>query len=69
MSKTPMSLNGRTKYDNLPAPSAVVRAWMEPGSHRAHHERMKQEVRDAMPLLGKALDRMGAGYKSDESTV
>ena len=69
MPHTPTSPNGRTKHDNLPPPSAVVKAWMEPGPYPAYHNRMKQYVRNAMPLLGKALDRMGAGYEPDEPTV
>ena len=55
---TPTTPKGLHKYDLLTPPSAVVKAWTEPGVNRRYHERMKQEVRNAMPLLGAALDRM-----------
>lgn len=44
-------------YDHLPAVKAIVLAWSEPGPEPAFHESMKHQVREAMPLLGRALDR------------
>ena len=47
-----------TMYDSLPAVNAIYRAWTEPGDNPIWHARMKNEVRSAMPLLGRALDQM-----------
>ena len=44
-------------YDHLPALEAALQAWAEPGPVPGYHEAMKRNVREAMPLLGKALDR------------
>ena len=56
--RTPMSYTGMTMYDSLPAVNAIYRAWTEPGDNPIWHAQMKNEVRSAMPLLGRALDRM-----------
>lgn len=37
---------------------AVLRAWTDPGAHPAWHARAQREVRNAMPVLAAALDRM-----------
>ena len=39
---------------------AVIEAWTRPGPHPQWHEAAKREVRDAMPVLAAALDRMAA---------
>lgn len=44
-------------YDHLPALDAALQAWTTPGPDPFYHEAMKRNVREAMPLLGKALDR------------
>lgn len=56
--KTPVTDNGLRKYDHLPPEEALVRAWTTPGSHPRWNEARKQEVRDGMPLLARALDRL-----------
>lgn len=37
---------------------ATVRAWNDPGKHPDWHYRAKLEVRNAMPALAAALDRL-----------
>lgn len=44
-------------YDHLPALEAALQAWAEPGPSPGFHEDMKRNVRLAMPLLARALDR------------
>lgn len=39
---------------------AVLEAWINPGPVPAWHRAAQQEVRDAMPVLAAALDRMAA---------
>jgi hypothetical protein len=49
---------GLRKFDGLRAEEAVVRAWADPGDRGGWHERARDEVRETMPLLARALDRM-----------
>lgn len=56
--KTPVTLEGLRKFDHLPADQAVVEAWTSLGSNPSWGLKSKQLVRDAMPLLARALDRM-----------
>ena len=56
--KTQMSESGMTMYDRIPVTNAIYKAWVEPGDNPGWHAQMKNEVRSAMPLLGRALDRM-----------
>ena len=44
-------------YDHLPALEAALQAWTTPGPVPGYHEAMKRNVRLAMPLLARALDR------------
>lgn len=46
------------KFDGMVAEAAVLRSWMDPGRNPAYHDQMQQIVRESMPLLGRALDRM-----------
>lgn len=45
-------------YDALPPAEAVAAAWANPGPHPAYHRRMQAEVRQSMPVLARALDRL-----------
>jgi hypothetical protein len=56
--KTPYTDKGLVQYDGLEPLDAVIKAWTEPGPHPAWHEETKRVVRDAMPLLARALDRL-----------
>lgn len=58
MKKTPVTEEGLKQFDELRVTAAIFAAWNFPGKHPKHHEKMKQEVRDAMPVLGRALDRL-----------
>lgn len=49
---------GVQKFDGMPAEAAVLRSWMDPGRNPEYHRAMQAVVRDTMPLLGRALDRM-----------
>lgn len=55
---TPTSGAGRTVLDHLPPEVALVRAWTEPGSNPRWHRMCVQVVRDCMPVLARALDRL-----------
>lgn len=46
-------------WDHLPAAEAVARAWADPGPKQGTwHVHARRDVRDLMPLLGRALDRL-----------
>ena len=48
-----------TVWDHLPPAEAVARAWADPGPKRGTwHVHARRDVRDLMPLLGRALDRL-----------
>lgn len=55
--KTPTTDEGLAKHDELPPLEAIRKAWREPGINPKWHRASKQVVRDAMPLLARALDR------------
>jgi hypothetical protein len=55
---TPTTAQGLRQYDRFPAAEAAVLAWDNPGPRPAWHRAMKEEVRNAMPLLARALDRL-----------
>lgn len=55
--RTPYSEDGIRKLDDLPAADAVLLAWAMKGRNPKYHERAQQQVRDLMPVLGRALDR------------
>lgn len=46
------------EFDDLPSGVAVMMAWSEAGAEPDYHEFMKRQVRETMPVLGRALDRM-----------
>lgn len=56
--KTPTTETGLRKYDDLPAAEAVLKAWTEAGNHPAWDYERKQETRQSLPLLARALDRL-----------
>lgn len=60
--KTPITPDGLIKYDDLPVEEALWRAWNDPGSHSVQrltwHAYRRKDVRDNMPLLARALDRL-----------
>ena len=56
--KTPVTDAGLRMYDHLPAEEAAVRAWTVAGRSPELHRKQQQEVRDRMPLLARALDRL-----------
>jgi hypothetical protein len=65
--KTPYTDKGLIQYDHLTPVEAVAKAWTEPGPHPAWHEETKRAVRDAMPLLARALDRLTTERGTQES--
>lgn len=71
--KTPTTPEGLRKFDHLPPVEAVWRAWTDPGPNVEWHNRAKQQVQDAMPLLARALDRVvhgepgSSGWLGDET--
>lgn len=56
---TPTTPDGLCRYDRLPPAEAARRAWTEPGPNPDWHRQMQDEVRRRMPLLVRALERMG----------
>lgn len=57
-STTPVSEAGLRKYDDLPAAEAAVKAWTTPGNNPDWNAERMEDVRAAMPLLARALDRL-----------
>jgi len=55
---TPTTPAGLQKYDHQDAVQAAINAWMNPGPYGEWHEMMKVNVRQGMPLLARALDRL-----------
>jgi hypothetical protein len=60
VSHTPVTPAGLRSLDHLAPRDAAVRAWTDPGPHPPWHRKMQAEVRDSMPLLARALDRLTA---------
>lgn len=58
MTKTPVTRKGLQQYDKMLPADAAMLAWGNAGEHPEYHRKMKEEVRRAMPLLARALDRM-----------
>ena len=56
--KTPVTSGGLRKYDNLPPADAALKAWTTAGSHPEWDAACKREVRNLLPLLARALDRL-----------
>lgn len=61
--RTPTTPRGRAAYDHLPPFDAIVKAWTEPGPSPYWHREAQDQVRRAMPVLARALDR-AAGQRS-----
>ena len=55
--RTPVTSRGRAAYDHLPPLEAIVKAWTEPGPSSYWHREAQDQVRRAMPVLARALDR------------
>jgi len=55
---TPTTPSGLRKYDHLPPAEAARRAWTTAGNHPEWDAACKDEVRNLLPLLARALDRM-----------
>jgi len=57
--KTPYTEDGLRRFDQLPAAEAVAAAWLEVDSRHADwHRKSQQVVRDAMPVLARAVERL-----------
>lgn len=55
---TPTTPGGLRQFDALPAAEAVVAAWMRPGRSPRYHKAAQADMRAAMPVLARALDRL-----------
>lgn len=55
---TPTTGRGLSRFDGLEPEEALALAWSEPGRNKAWHRLTQQVVRDCMPLLARALDRL-----------
>jgi hypothetical protein len=62
---------GLDKYDHLSPEESVVAAWTASYANPELNETAKDQVRDAMPLLARALDRMAndASDNDDDSEI
>ena len=58
MSKTPVTRKGLKQFDWMTPEQAALNAWTQVGGNPYWHDKMRTQVRDAMPLLARALDRM-----------
>lgn len=56
--KTPVTDKGLHQFDHLPAAEAVVAAWTTSGTYPSWHKAAKRQVRAAMPVLVRALERL-----------
>ena len=65
LKKTPTTAAGLGKYDKLSPTDAAVKAWITTGGNPGWHFACQKQVRDAMPLLARALDR-AAGITRQE---
>lgn len=52
------SHTGLRRYDALDPEEAILLAWTVAGGHPRYHAEQQQIVRERMPLLARALDRM-----------
>ena len=64
MATTPV--NDIEMYDHLPPEEAVVAAWTEQGKHPGWHVGMQVRMRDYMPLVARALDRLALDHHKRE---
>jgi len=60
--KTPFTPEGLRRYDDLPPVEAVVAAWTTTGRRPDWDLRVAGMIRDAAPLLARALDRLAAEH-------
>lgn len=56
--QTPVTDYGLRRLDHLPVSEALALAWHDPGLHVRHHRAMQRQVREQMPVLARALDRL-----------
>lgn len=49
---------GLEKYDDLPPAEALKEAWLNPGRHPGWHHKNKAQVRQLMPLVARAIERI-----------
>jgi len=54
-------MEGPHQYDHLPAAEAARRAWTHYGVRPVWHLLAQETVRNAMPVLARALDRLEGG--------
>jgi len=54
-------MEGLHQYDHLPAAEAARRAWTHYGVRPVWHLLAQETVRNAMPVLARALDRLEGG--------
>jgi hypothetical protein len=56
--QTPYTEAGLRQYDQLPVLTAIKQAWTNPGPNSGWHLQAQSEVRSAMPVLARMLDRL-----------
>ena len=56
--KTPYTDQGLVQYDEMEPIEAVVAAWTQMGRNPKWHLNTQNFVRESMPLLARALDRL-----------
>ena len=54
------NITDERRYDHLEPLEAAALAWSSHGGNPQRHEMARNQVRDAMPLLARALDRLTA---------
>lgn len=66
---TPTTPPGLRQYDGLDAVDAVAAAWTRPGPSPEWHEQSRARVRQVMPLLARALDRLAEEAAAEASRL
>ena len=69
MSPLRTPVNNLRLFDHMPVVEAVVEAWTNEGAMPAWHRAAQNQVRSAMPLLARALDRMALIDEEGESST
>jgi hypothetical protein len=64
--RTPITEEALTQYDDSPGKEVAVYAWMNTGRSPAFHHRQQEVVRRTMPLVARALDRAAGDILPDE---
>ena len=60
MAETPITEEGLKQFDNLPPAEAILAAWNTPGPEPIWHEEAKRLVRNLMPVMARAIDRLNS---------